>query len=112
MLYTEFTVGGNEYKLRLPSKQAAVIEQKLNGKSLLAVLGDGGLKDLPNINTLVLILHGSLQAYHHGISIDDTYDIYDKYIEHGGSYVGAIQILVDVLKVSGFFREPPKKTSK
>ncbi|OUM86650.1 MAG: hypothetical protein BAA01_11620 [Bacillus thermozeamaize] len=106
MLYTTFTVGEKEYKLRLPAKIAVDVERKI-GKSLLAVFGEGKMSDLPSIETIVTVLHGSLQTYQHGITMDDAFEIYDRYIENGGSYAGMIQVLVEVLKVSGFFRAAP-----
>jgi len=106
LLYTTFTVGEKEYKLRLPAKIAVDVERKI-GKSLLAVFGEGKMSDLPSIETIVTVLHGSLQTYQHGITMDDAFEIYDRYIENGGSYAGMIQVLVEVLKVSGFFRAAP-----
>ncbi|MCG7406783.1 DUF6096 family protein [Paenibacillus sp. ACRRX] len=104
MLYTTLKAGNQEYKLRLTAKASVDIERKL-GKSVLGVFGDGNLEDMPTMETLVLVLHGSLQAYEHGISLDDAYAIYDKYIESDGSYAGMLTELVEVLKVSGFFKE-------
>ncbi|MCY9513317.1 DUF6096 family protein [Paenibacillus apiarius] len=111
MLYTTLQVGEKEYKLRLPSKSACAIERKI-GKSVLTIFGEGELNDLPNLETLITVLHGSLQVYEHGVTLDDTYEIYDKYVEHGGSYAGLIQELVEVLKVSGFFKGAPKSKTE
>lgn len=109
MLFTTLSVGDKEYKLRLPAKAAADVERKL-GKSVLSIFGEGELKDLPTTETIVTLLHGSLQAYNHGITLNDTYDIYDRYLADGGSYAGMISELVEVLKVSGFFRGAPEET--
>lgn len=114
MLCTTLQVGNQEYKLRLPAKNAVDVERKI-GKSVLAIFGDGKMNELPNVETVVTLLHGCLQAYEHGISMDQAYEIYDAYIENGGSYAGMIQVLVEVLKVSGFFKGAPagaKKTAK
>jgi len=112
MLYTTLKVGNQEYKLRLPAKIAVDVERKI-GKSLLMVFGEGKMSDLPSIETVVTVLHGSLQAYQHGITMDDAYEIYDRYIENGGSYAGMMRELVEVLKISGFFKAAPTtETSK
>lgn len=115
MLYTTLQVGDKEYKLRLPAKAAVDVERKL-GRSVLSIFGDGDIKDMPGVETLVTVLHGSLQAYEHGLTLSDTYDIYDAYNENGGSYAGMIKELVEVLKISGFFKGAPttgpKKTVK
>lgn len=109
MLYSTLRVGEKEYKLRISAKIAVDIERKI-GKSLLAIFGEGNLNELPGIETLITILHGALQTYEHGISLDDTYNIYDKYVEGEGSYAGMIQELVEVLKISGFFKGAPKES--
>ncbi|OMF54820.1 hypothetical protein BK138_16090 [Paenibacillus rhizosphaerae] len=109
MLYATLTVGSQEYKLRLSAKVAVDVERKLGGKSLLSLFGEGNLNDLPGVEPLIAVLHGSLQAYEHGITLDKAYEIYDQYIEDGGSYVGLIQVLIEVLKVSGFFKGAPEK---
>ncbi|MDQ0091669.1 putative NUDIX family phosphoesterase [Paenibacillus anaericanus] len=109
MLYTTLTVGGTEYKLRLPAKIAGDVERKLGGKSLIGVFGGGDMEDLPGIEPLITVLHGSLQVFEHGITLDKTYELYDQYIEDGGSYVGMIKVIIEVLKVSGFFKGAPEQ---
>lgn len=111
MLYTTLKVGEKEYKLRLAAKAAVEAEQKL-GKSVLSVFGDGTLKEMPTLESLVTVLHGSLQAYEHGITLSGAYDIYDAYIENDGSYAGMLSELVNVLKVSGFFKGAPTGAKK
>lgn len=111
MLYHSFTVGEKEYKLRLLAKDSVAVEKKL-GTSLMSVLVMDDIQDLPSIEVIVNILHASLQAYHHGITLDDTYGIYDDYIENGGAYTDLIAELVEVLKVSGFFRAPKAKKAE
>ncbi len=108
MLYTTLTIGNKDYKLRLPAKEAAAVERKIGGRSLLAIFGTGSIEDLPNIDTIVAVLHGSMQVYEHGITLDDAYGIFDEYLESGGSYAGMVKEIVEVLKVSGFFRGAPE----
>ncbi len=105
MLYTTLRVGDTEYKLRLPVKVIADIERKLGGKSIIGLFGSGDIKDLPNVTSIVTVLHGALQSYQHNVSLDKTYEIFEAYLAHGGSYAGIIAEFVELLKVSGFFRE-------
>lgn len=107
MQYTTFRVGEDEYKLRLPVKVIADVERKLGGRSIISLFGDGNIKDLPNIAAIVIVLHGALQTYQHNISLDKAYEIFDEYLENGGSYAGIISEFLELLKVSGFFREAP-----
>ncbi|EJW14284.1 DUF6096 family protein [Paenibacillus alvei] len=109
MLYSTLRVGEKEYKLRVTAKIAVDIERKI-GKPLLSIFGEGNLNELPGIETLLIVLHGALQTYEHGISLEDVYCIYDKYVEGDGSYAGLLQELVEVLKISGFFKGAPKES--
>jgi hypothetical protein len=107
------------YKLRLTAQRSVDLEKKL-GKSVLSVLMDmapdgidanGGTSQLksismPLVGDIVMILHASLQKFQHDIDIDKAYDIYDEYIDAGGSYMDFFEILRNVLEVSGFL---PKK---
>ena len=113
MLFHTLDTGKNQYKLRLDAKHSRDVERQL-GCSLLGLFGGGNLQDLPDTETIVIVLHGALQKYHHGISIDDTFEIFDEYIENGKTYVEMFEELVEVLKVSGFFKLPKtqEKTDK
>lgn len=105
MLYTTLQGGSKAYKLRLTAKTLVALESQL-GQSLFSVFGSMGenLNHMPKLEVLIALLHASLQTYQHGITPDDAYDIYDDYIEQGGSYAGMLKELVEVLQISGFFR--------
>ena len=72
MMYYDFEVGNKSYKLRLNTRNTIALEKAL-GCNPLSVFGDGNT--LPTISQMVNILWASLQAMHHGISINDAYDI-------------------------------------
>lgn len=107
MEYVEFKVGNEEYKLRLGANEIINLERKLNDNPLnvLMKIQDDGL---PRTETLLQILHASLQRFHHGISIEDVNDIYDEYVENGGTFTDLLTEMVEVFKVSGFFKDPPQ----
>jgi hypothetical protein len=127
MLYTIITVGNTEYKLRLTAQTTVDVEKKL-GKSVLDVLlrmapkgaQDGNTNDItgmsmPFVSDIVTILHGSLGKYQHGITLDTTYELYDNYIDAGGSYMDFFGILQEILQVSGFLPkavEAPQETAE
>ena len=54
---------------------------------------------------MIMILHASLQAMEHNISLDDTYAIYDEFVDEGNSLLELIPIIIEIFKVSGFFKE-------
>lgn len=96
MLYVDFTAD-KEYKLRLTTRNLVELEKKL-GCNPLTIFGSGDR--IPTITELVIILHASLQAYHHGISLDDTYDIFDKYLEYH-PMTDFITVVLDIYRASG-----------
>ena len=105
MLYTIFNVGGNDYKARLTAKACVDLEKKL-GTNPLNILGDFSTTNrIPDLSTMLVILHASLQAYNHGITLDKVYDIYDAFVEEGNTLMELFPIIIDIFKTSGFFKE-------
>lgn len=103
MLYTTITIKGREYKLRLDAKNSVMLERKL-GKSPLALFMDS-TNSVPMLDDLIEIFAASLNKYQHGITLEATYDLYDEYIEEGGSFTEFIPVILDVFKTSGYFKE-------
>lgn len=103
MRYTEFKVGDKEYKLRLAANEIVNIENKLGG-SILSIFMGAKEGELPATGQLLMVLHGALQKYNHGITQKDTYDIYDDYIDEGGTFEDLLEKLMEVFEVSGFFK--------
>ena len=102
MLYVDFEAGNKAYKLRLNTRNTVMLEKAL-GCNPLGIFGDGDT--LPTITVMVNILYASLQQYHHGISLNDAFDIFDEYIADGHSMTDFIPVILDVYKTSGIIRE-------
>lgn len=98
MLYKDFTVGAEAYKLRLTTRNTVALEKVL-GCNPLAIFGDGDR--IPTITEMVYILHYSLLSLNHGITLNDAYDIFDNWLADGHIVTDFIQVIVDVFKVSG-----------
>ena len=98
MLYIDFNAGNKDYKLRLNTRGIVALEKKL-GANPITIFGDG--KQMPTFETMVTVLHASLQAYQHGITLDDAYDIFDAYLESGHDMTEFLPIIVELYKVSG-----------
>lgn len=101
MMYVDFTAGNKDYKLRLNVRNTVMLEKQL-GCNPLAIFGDGNT--IPTITVMVNVLYASLQQYHHGISLNDAYEIFDAYLEDGNTAVDFIQTIVDLYKVSGLIK--------
>lgn len=101
MMYVDFSAGNKEYKLRLNTRSVVLLEKQL-GCNPLGIFGDG--TQIPTITAIVAVLHASLQAYHHGISLNDAYDIYDEYLADGHTMTDILPVIVDLYKVSGLLK--------
>ena len=101
--FAYWAVNGNEYKLKLKTKEITKIEQRLGG-NMLSVLN---AKDtIPPIATMLYITHAAMQPWHHGVTLRDVYDLFDKYCDEGGSQLAFFAgPFMDIYTVSGFFTE-------
>lgn len=106
MLYFDFEAGNKAYKLRLNTRNTVILEKTL-GCNPLAIFGTGDT--IPTITTMVQVLFASLQQYHHGITLDDAYTIFDEYLEEH-SATDFIPVILEVYKVSGII--PKSATEK
>lgn len=99
MNYLNFEVGNENYKLRLNTRNIVALEKQL-GCNPLNIFG-ANYDTMPSITTMVYILHASLQQYNHGVSLNDAYDIFDKYIDEGKAATDFLMVILDIYKISG-----------
>lgn len=102
MLYFDFEAGGKAYKLRLNTRNTVMLEKQL-GCNPLAIFGAGDI--IPTVTVMVTILFASLQQFHHGITLDDAYTIFDDYLADGHSATEFIPVILDIYKVSGLIQK-------
>lgn len=102
MNYVDFTVGSNEYKLRLTTKGIVALEKQI-GCNPLSIFGNGDT--IPTITIMITILHHSLQSLNHGITLDAAYAIWDAWIEEGHTMTDFIPIIIEIYKTSGLIKE-------
>lgn len=98
MLYIDFTADNKDYKLRLNTRNIVALEKQL-GCNPIGIFGKGDT--IPSVTTMVAIFHASLQTYHHGVSMNDAYDIFDKWIEEGHNSTEFIETILEIYRVSG-----------
>lgn len=105
MMYVDFSAGNKEYKLRLNTRSLLALEKRL-GMNPLSIFGTDE-KDyvIPTLEHQMFILHASLQQYNHGITLEDTYEIFDNYLEDGHSMDEFLFVIMDVYRVSGLFKD-------
>jgi len=109
MMYVDFSAGNKEYRLRLNTRNLISLEKQL-GCNPLAIFGDG--ETIPTITEMVQILYASLQQYNHGISLTDTYDIFDNYLADGHSSTEFIPVIIEIYKVSGLIPNEAEEVEK
>lgn len=102
MMYIDFQAGNKEYKLRLNTRAIVALEKTL-GCNPLAIFGTGDT--IPTITTMVGILHAALQQFHHGITLNDAYDIFDSYLADGHAMTDFIPVILDIYRESGLIRD-------
>lgn len=98
MMYYDFEAGNKSYKLRINTRSIVQLEKAI-GCNPLAIFGDG--ETVPTVTVMVTVLHSALQQYHHGITINDAYDIFDDYIADGNTAIDFVTVILEIYKVSG-----------
>lgn len=103
MLYTELEAGNHTYKLRINTRSMVQLEERL-GANPLAVFNTLNENDLTKVTDMVVILHAALQPYNHGITMDDTYTIFDQWLDDGHTAPEFLAVILDVYRVSGLIK--------
>ena len=103
MLFTNITIKGNEYKLRLDARSSVSLERKL-GKSPLDVLVEASEGSIPKLEDLIEIFAASLSKYNHGMTVEKAYDLYDDFLEDGNAFTDFIPVVIEIFKCSGYFK--------
>lgn len=98
MLYYEFEAGSNVYKLRLNTRNIVSLEKKL-GCNPVMVFGTGDR--IPTVTQMVAILNESMQTYHHGVTMDRAYDIFDAWLASGHVMTDFIPVIIEIYRASG-----------
>ena len=99
--YTTWQIGDTEHKLRLTTRQAVAVEEKI-GVNLLKVFMPRKDEDfpLPPLKVMLVVIHGALQKFEHGISLDDVYDLNDDYVDAGGDQTSLLtDVIIPLLKI-------------
>ena len=106
MLYHVFTVNDKDYKCRLTARACVDLEKKLgeNPLNVFISIANNGV-ELPKLESLITILHASMQSMEHNMSIDKVYELYDEYVDAGHTMMDLIPEVLEIFKVSGFFNE-------
>ena len=105
MMYVDFAAGDKNYKLRLNIRNTVALEKQL-GCNPIAIFGSG--ERMPTTTEMIAILHASLQQYHHNISLNDAFDIFDNWLEENHTITDFLSVIIDIYKVSGIIKNDEK----
>lgn len=106
MLYYDFIVGEETYKLRLSTRSIMTLEKKI-GMNPLMIFGLNG-DNIPTVSTMVQVLASSLEQFNHGIGEKEAQDIFDNWLSEGNTVTDFIQIIIEIYKVSGLIKNTEK----
>lgn len=104
--YHTWTVGGNDYSLKLDADAIIKVEKALGGSLFDA------LNNIPPLSNMLAIVQASMQHYHHGTSMDKVKKLYDAWLDEDeeNSQIDLYRrVVIPTLVASGFF---PGKTAK
>ena len=93
-------VGDTEYKLKLTTSMIAKIEDKYRRNIIDLVSVEG----LPQLSVMLTIIQGAISPWQHGIGYSDVQNLFDKWVDEGGSQMDLYaKVVMPTLAVSGFF---------
>lgn len=103
--FATWTVEGVEYRLKLTTGAIVKLEERY--RTNLINLVDG----FPSLSVMLAITHASLNKYHHGIKENDVKDMFDTYLDEGGSQTAFLtDVIMPIYQASGFFTEGMEET--
>lgn len=107
-MYYELQIGGITYKLRLTTKNSVALEKAL-GYNPIMLLMDIDSGKMPKLGDMILVLHYMLQSLEHGITLEKTYDLYDRFIADGNGMFDLLPVFVEVFQNSGYLTTSANK---
>ena len=100
--FATWTVGETDYKLKLTTSDVASLEEKFNTNLLNIIMGNG----LPALSIMLQITHAAMKKYQHGIKLDAVYDLFDTYLDEGGSQTDFMtDVFIPIYQASGFLSD-------
>lgn len=99
-MFKEIEINGQVYKLRLRTIDVVQIEKKL-GHNLMDMFMEVEKGKLPQLREMLIILHGAMNAYNHGINEAKLYELYDQYIAEGHTMFDLVPLVLELLQNGG-----------
>ena len=104
-------VGDTKYKLKLTTQEIIRLESMFNANLLSVISSNTENNEMPPLKVMLLITHGAIKKYNHGIKEKDVIELFDKYEEEGGSQLSFMtDVFLPIFQVSGFFSQAQADT--
>lgn len=89
------------YKLKLKTKSIELLENKYK-TNLINLMGSES--SMPPLKIMLEITHEAMKEWHHGVKYNNVVNLFDKYIENGGSQLKFFtSVFINIYIASGFF---------
>lgn len=97
-----WNVGGEEYRLKLTTQMVIKLEDKYRCNLLNILSSDG----MPRLSVMLVVIQAAMEPWRHGTKYKTVQDIYNQYLEEGGSQIKLLSgVVMPTMAVSGFFTE-------
>lgn len=102
-----WTVGGVDHKMKLTTNMTMKLENKYHTNVLNLVASD----TVPPLSVMLTVAQAAIVPWDHGTKLEKVQELYDKYLEEGGSQIEFYRrIIMPTLAVSGFFTADQAET--
>ena len=109
----DFKVGEKTYELKLTTRGVVKLEKAIK-KNPVSMFINGEEARVPNIEEGIITLYFALQPNHGAEvrNVDAVYDIYDEYVENGGTFIDLMAIIVDLFRECGIMPKEEEQLEK
>ena len=102
--FAYWTVGGEDYKLKLTTQQICKLEEKFRCNLVTLIMQSGGL---PQLGIMLTVIQAAMTPWKHGVKYKDVQALYDQYADEGGTQMDLmVDVIMEIMLVSGFYGEP------
>ncbi len=102
--FAYWEVGGKTLKGKLKTAGITELEQKYK-TNLMNIMGSGN-GGMPALSVMLDVAYVAMKDFNHGLKKTEMNNIFDKYVEEGGSQLSFYtSVYMEIFSVSGFFSQ-------
>lgn len=105
--FAYWSVGGEDYKLKLTTQQVCRLEEKFRCSLVTLIMQSGGI---PQLGVMLTLIQAAMTPWRHGVKYKDVQALYDRYVDDGGTQMDLMMdVVMEIMLVSGFFTESQRE---